>query len=164
MARLIPLIPLDKNKHVLVDDEDFVRLNIHRWRYMSTGYAAKEDKVLDKISTVLLHHEIVWCPEGYEVDHINGNKLDNQKSNLRVCTRAQNQRNVGPTKRNKSGYKGVSWDKRNNLWVSRIKCGSTYKNLGRFKTAEEAAEAYKKQASLLHKAFAFHNRNKIEEV
>lgn len=141
MARLVPLT---RDKFAVVDQDDWYRVKHHKWRYMTNGYAAKED---DKQS-VLLHHEIVWCPEGFEVDHINGDKLDNRKQNLRVCTRAQNQANVGVTSRNKSGFKGVSFDR--GKWVARTKGV----HLGRFTDPVEAARAYDKKAIELFGEFA----------
>lgn len=85
---------------------------------------------------------ILGAKKGEYVDHINGDKLDNRRSNLRLCTNQDNARNrTGPCKNNLSGYRGVSWSRG---WFARINVGPKKIYLGRFKTKEEAAEAYDK--------------------
>ena len=87
-----------------------------------------------------------------QLDHINGNRADNNVSNLRWCSRSQNQHNKSKNKTNKSGFKGVRCDK--GRWRSTIWCNNKQYRLGSFDTAEEAFEAYKKKASELHGEFA----------
>ena len=91
------------------------------------------------------------------VDHINGNPLDNRKSNLRICTNAENQRNRGVNKNNTSGYKGVCWAKQNKKWKARIKHNGKLIHLGYYKDKEEAARAYDKKAKELHGEYAYLN-------
>ena len=92
-------------------------------------------------------HHVVWAitygrwPVG-ELDHINGNKLDNRPENLREATRAQNMANCGPTKRNTSGYRGVSWHPSWKKWVALIRDGKRLVSLGGFETPELAYAAY----------------------
>ncbi len=151
MARLIPLT---RGRVAQVDEDDYARIRQHKWRYMTNGYAAKEDATVDKKESILMHHEILWCPEGFEVDHINGDKLDNTKANLRVCTRGENQRNVPKLKNNKSGYKGVTFDRWTGRWVAKIGHKGKHINLGRYKTPELAAKAYDRAAIEYHGEFA----------
>jgi len=92
-------------------------------------------------------------PQG-EVDHINCNKFDNRWDNLRVASRTQNANNIGLRKNNKSGYKGVSYDKATGRYIALIRSGGKKINLGRFDTAEEAHAAYCKAAKELHGDFA----------
>ena len=87
------------------------------------------------------------------VDHINGNPLDNRKSNLRICTNAENQRNKGVYKNNKSGYKGVHWFKRDKKWQAQIKHNNKSIHIGLYEDKEEAARAYDKKAKELHGNF-----------
>lgn len=75
-------------------------------------------------------------------DHINGNPLDNRRSNIRLATRSQNNMNKRKGSRNVSGFKGVSLHKETQKWVAKIGKNGTYKHLGLFNTPEEAFEAY----------------------
>src|SRR5581483_3829710 len=81
-------------------------------------------------------------PVGYEIDHINRDKLDNTRENLRVVTRMLNQHNTGIRHNNKSGYKGVIWRKRSNKWVASIRRAGIVYALGDYDTPEEASQAY----------------------
>tara|TARA_R110000824_G_scaffold396554_1_gene598108 strand:- start:1212 stop:1535 length:324 start_codon:yes stop_codon:yes gene_type:complete len=99
---------------------------------------------------------IMDAPKGMQVDHINRNPLDNRKSNLRICTNAENSYNTGPQKNNTSGYKGVSWRKDAKKWTAYI--GHAPKShLGYFDTPEEAAKARDAKAKELHGEYAHLN-------
>lgn len=95
-----------------------------------------------------------WPQANKQIDHIDGNKLNDRQDNLREATRAQNARNVGRTRANKSGYKGVDWFAPQQKWRARIKADTMSKFLGYFDSPEEAHEAYKKAAAVLHGEFA----------
>jgi len=102
----------------------------------------------------MLHQLIMDTPKGMETDHINGNTLDNRKSNLRVCTHAENARNRGAQCNNTSGFKGVRYRKKHkNMineyskpWKPEIKNNQRLIYLGVYKTPEEAAEVYDRKA------------------
>jgi len=106
-----------------------------------------------------LHCRLVWVyvhgsdPGALEIDHINGNRADDRIKNLRLANRIEQQWNVGKTKRNTSGYKGVSFYKRLNKWRADITVDKKRKTLGYFNTAEEASTAYQKAAAILHGDF-----------
>ena len=86
----------------------------------------------------------------YEVDHIDSDMLNDRWSNLRLATRGQNEANKPLTKRNRSGFKGVSWDKERNKWKAQIKS----RLIGRFDTPEEAHAAYVVELKKMHGDFA----------
>lgn len=88
-----------------------------------------------------------------EIDHINRVKNDNRFANLRLATRAQNAKNVGITRRNTSGFKGVSWHNRGRYWAASIKVDGEFRHLGCFASAEEAYAAYSAAAKELHGEF-----------
>lgn len=121
---------------VLIDLDDVERVKQHKWFFTGHGYIVNSD--YQKI-----HRFITNCPKGMEVDHINHNKLDNRKENLRICQHQENNCNKGLIKTNTSGVTGVTWDKTRQKWIAHIKG----KNLGRFDTKEEAIRV-RKQAEI----------------
>lgn len=104
-------------------------------------------------------HRLAWLythgvwPD-FEIDHINGDKLDNRIANLRPATRSGNMTNMGPRKNSKTGVKGVSWDKQHLKYRAQIMAEGKKINLGRFSTIEDAAAAYASAASKYHGEFA----------
>ena len=145
-------ISLTQGQYAIVDDADYNYLNsLGSWHF--DRYAKK---VTRKDGVIYMHRLLLSAKKGSYIDHINGNKLDNRRSNLRICTQQQNVHNsIG--RKGTSKYKGVSWDKRRNKWKAII--GHNYKRieLGRFNTEEQAAKAYNKKAKELHREYAFLN-------
>jgi hypothetical protein len=94
-----------------------------------------------------------------EVDHINGNPLDNRKENLRICTHKQNGKNYSIPNNNTSGYKGVRWHKRDKIWEAFITVECKQRYLGRFKDIKDAVKCYNQNAIILYGEFA-----KLNEV
>jgi hypothetical protein len=90
------------------------------------------------------------------VDHADCNPMNNDISNLRAATKAENQRNAGMFAHNTSGIKGVIWDKRSNKWIGRIKVNGKCKHLGTFKSKEDAREFVQLTRKELHGEFANH--------
>lgn len=152
-------IQLSRGKVAIVDDEVYESLARHKWHCDSIGYAARKVWKGFKCETVRMHRALVDAPDGMVVDHINGNKLDNRRSNLRVCTRAQNLMNRGKQRNNTSGFKGVSYHKQCSKWMAFIKLNKRFINLGLFDTPEAAALAYNEAAKKYHGEFA-----KLNEV
>jgi hypothetical protein len=91
---------------------------------------------------ITLHHFIVDCPPGMCVDHINGNTLDNRRSNLRICAQEENNRNRCKNSNSTSGYKGVFWDNHYKKWASYIQVNNKRIYLGRFNDPKKAYVAY----------------------
>lgn len=107
-----------------------------------------------------LLHRLVWLYHNGEfptkdLDHINFNTKDNRIENLREATKSENQWNIGITKQNTSGFKGVSYDKRRGTWNSAVTIKSKKKYLGAYKTPEEAGEVYIKHIKEHHSEFIF---------
>jgi len=147
----VSLIPLTQNAHATVDTEDLGLLDEYRWRLakrLQLRYARRD--VGGK--TVYMHRVIMNAPAGMQIDHINGNGLDNRKANLRLCNHTQNQRNARKRKRASSRFKGVNWHC--NGWVARICVNRKRINLGRYKVESEAAQAYDAKAVELFGEFA----------
>ena len=147
---------LGKGKVAVVDDEDFDRAIKLKW-YWLRGYAqssANRIKGSKVRQSYFLHRFIMNAPRGFEVDHINHNKLDCRKNNLRVVTHAQNQINMNRHKDNTSGFKGVTWHEIANRWQARISIGGRCTHLGLFDTRELAAKAYDSAAKENYGQFA----------
>ena len=96
----------------------------------------------DKSRTIGLHQCIMSPPIGLEVDHINGNGLDNRRSNLRIVTHQINQNNLPKKKNASSRFRGVSWDSTRDSWAVQITFQNQTRTIGRFKSETEAAWAY----------------------
>lgn len=137
-------IPLTKGKVALVDDEDYDWLSQWNWHYMSNGYAARSVRHGKNKTFILMHRQIAETPDGLQTDHINGEKLDNRRGNLRVCTASENRWNMKLGSRNKTGYKGVY--KRLRRYVVMIAGDNGNRYIGTFATPEEAALAYDEAA------------------
>lgn len=144
-------IELTQNKYVLVDDEDFEELNLHKWcviNIKNTFYACRSlwIKTEKRRKMVYMHRFIMNCPDDKLIDHKDGNGLNNQKENLRICTRSQNGGNSKIRKDNTSGIKGVRFKKHSNKWVANIKINNKIKFLGSFTDINDAKKAYDKAA------------------
>lgn len=134
-------IKLTKGKYALVDDEDFEYLNQFKWCF--NGYAIRRVKIAKHVYKVIFIHRIVNnIPDGFEGDHINHDKLDNRRSNLRTVTHKQNTRNPG-LRKNSSGTLGVSWIKDRQKWLATIATNRKTKYLGIYKHKEHAILARK---------------------
>ena len=148
-----------KNEEILVDIEDYEYLNQFSWNcyggYARTFRRRKEDGYKLRSNTI---HRLILNNPKLDVDHINGNKLDNRRSNLRLATPLENNRNQKKiVKRCSSKYKGVVYHSRDLKWQAQIRIEGKRLFLGYFKCEEEAALAYNKAAIEHHKEFAVLN-------
>jgi hypothetical protein len=140
-------IQISKGLYTVVDDEDFERLNHFKWYAkpnFKTVYAERNIRFLNgeqRQKKMLMHHDILTLPNGMQTDHIDGNGLNNQKSNLRLVTNRENSQNKHTKK--SSRFPGVCWYKDSKKWVSRININGVKKYLGLFVSEEEAAIAYR---------------------
>lgn len=141
-------IPLTKGKNAIVDDDMYQTVNCHKWQYQQSsqgrnvGYACRPTPRIKgaKRTRIYLHREILGVVNGQQVDHINGDRLDCRKANLRLCTAAQNQMNrrfFDGSKRSK--HRGVVWYKLSNKWGARITLKGKECYLGQYEAEEDAA-------------------------
>jgi hypothetical protein len=131
------MIPLTKGKYAKVDNEDYEYLSKRKWHY-SSGYASSGGQ--------LMHRVIMNAPSDMQVDHKDQDKLNNQRSNLRLCTSRENRLNTGKRSDNISGFKGVTWRRDRRKWQAGIKVKGKNIHLKMFLTIEEAARAYDEAA------------------
>lgn len=161
-------IKLTQGKFALVDNEDFDFLNSFKWYYLKNafnknGYAVRNSPRKNRYRQPLRMHRIILnIQKGVMCDHIDGNGLNNQKSNLRICNNTENSRNrTAKGKNNTSGYKGVGY-LRGKSGQTYIRAEISYNkktcHLGLFKTTKEAAIAYNRKAIELFGEFARLNK------
>ena len=137
----------------IVSHEDYDLVITHRWRSNNKGYVVKSSG----FPRTSLHRLILDAPKGTQVDHINRNKLDNRRSNLRLCNQNQNEANKPSRRGSRSSYKGVHWHIVSKRWVAKIRKNSQSIHLGCFLEENDAALAYNKAAKEIHGEFAYLN-------
>ena len=145
-------IPLTQGKVAVVDDEDFELIAAFKWfahkqTKAKTYYAERNIHVATgRRKPLAMHVYLLDPPPGYQVDHVDGDGLNNRRINLRICRRSQNQGNARIRKDCSSGVKGVTFHKREKKWRARIQVNHKRMDLGRHRTKDDAAEAYAKAA------------------
>lgn len=145
-------IQLTQGKTAIIDEDDFERVSEFKWHYQKkSGYAAARPTYKGK--SFYLHRFIMRAKKGEQVDHRNGNKLDNCKENLRFSTQSQNLANRSTVSK-RWKYKGVRRLSTRGLWHARICYQKKDIHLGTFATEEEAARAYDKKALEVFGEFA----------
>lgn len=160
-------IKLNSKKHpgliAIVDDidGDLADLKWNPFVRENTNYAKRHARFRE--NPVSLHRVVLErvlqrsLAEGEQVDHVNNNGLDNRRENLRLATSAQNGLNKRISRRNTSGYKGVSWEKRPQKWQAYITHNRKMMSLGKFDDILDAARAYNAAAMKLYGEFAWLN-------
>jgi hypothetical protein len=135
-------IELTQNKKAIVDDDDYEWLNQWKWRCSAGRYASRANYNNGvRVGEIWMHRLINNTPDGYDTDHINRNKLDNRRNNLRSVTRSQNNFNSLPPKNNQSGFKGVILHKQTGKWFSYINIERKQISLGLFQSKTDAIKA-----------------------
>jgi len=143
---------LTKGLVAIIDDDDFLRIGSLKWCASCAdpkkAYAVKRNPNQHISSLLMMHREIFGYPlNGYEVDHINGNRLDNRKCNLRFVSRMENNGNARKASHGKSSkYKGVSYDKKRQKYEAYITKKDRKIHLGMFICEKDAAKAYNAEA------------------
>ena len=155
----VAYVPLSRGYETIIDAEDVRLICSDNWCVTGPGlqtgdggciYAMRIDTTSGKRVSLRLHRVIMNAPDNLQVDHINGNGLDNRKSNLRLVTHTQNMLNQRKAKDNTSGYKGVHWNKTRGRWQATIQANGKAKYLGLFDDPAEAHEAYVAASQKFH--------------
>jgi hypothetical protein len=142
------------NHEVIIDYDDFEKIKNYRWHlhahhsgefYCSTFINRKIHK---------MQHLLIKKQNSQQIDHINGNKLDNRKCNLRICTNKENAKNKKLNINNKTGYKGTHFDKDSGKYLAQIVCNYKRIYIGRYEKLIDAALAYNAAAIKYHGEFA----------
>ena len=140
-------IQLSRNKVAMVDDQDYDKLSKLKWfaRYDGHNFYAvrMNSRTEGKRKLIPMHRVILGLKpgDGLEVDHRNGNGLDNTRVNLRIVTHSENLHNHSGYSTNTSGYTGVSWYKRTEKWQAKITRNNKDIHLGYFKSMGDAVDA-----------------------
>jgi hypothetical protein len=149
----IAYVPLTRGYEAAIDAqfaEDVGQWNWCAYEKSNTVYAVRNKA--KNAGLVRMHRYIMSAPDGFEVDHIDGNGLNNTTSNLRICNRFENMRNRGP--HNGKSTKGISWHKKSGKWQARICAGNGQTYLGLYETREMAQNAYNEACEEMHGSFA----------
>ncbi len=148
------VVKSNTGEEILIDDEDYEKIIKYKWYCYNSKYPMTS-------KGISIHRLIIDCTDDKVVDHINGNSLDNRKSNLRVCFHKENIRNQKKHNRKikcSSNYKGVCWDSKNNKWEAYITFNYKKIKLGRHLKEKDAAEAYNDAAIKYFGEFARLNK------
>lgn len=140
----------------VVDNNDYLAYGHLNWQFLTVGIHKKSTYAVRRSNkkTFYLHRLIMKAQKGQVIDHIDGNGLNNQKSNLRFCTQSQNEWNrVGWTNNKSSKYKGVRWHKKDKKWYAQIGHKGKWIHIGSYDNEKEASKAYIKKAKQLQKEF-----------
>jgi hypothetical protein len=152
-------IPLTQGQVALVSDEDYERVAQYKWSArwhprVHNFYAIRNDYTGGKHTTPLMHRFIMAAQPGEQIDHRNGNVLDNRRENLRRCTAGDNSHNQHRHTPHSSIYKGVSIHKQTGKWQASVGLDGRIYYLGLYETQEQAARVYDAKARELHGEFA----------
>lgn len=151
-------IILTKGNVAIVDDEDYDEISKYKWRTQGDSYAARDEWEFGVRKQIYMHREVMEAKDKEVVDHINHNTLDNRRENLRVCAQVLNMANARIRSDNTSGYKGVTWYKRDKKWKAQLQYKGKNINLGTFESRHDAAKMYNFWAYDLFGEYALLNK------
>lgn len=145
-------IRLTQGRIAKVSDEDYDVLSFYKWYYHQTGYAMTGQA--SNPNKLRMHHAVLPKLPHHQVDHINGDRLDNRRENLRYVFSKYNTWNKGMTSTNTSGYRGVNMDKSSGKWKVRVKANGKEYYGGLFLDIHEAARKWNELALKVHGEYA----------
>jgi hypothetical protein len=148
-------VPLTRGYYAIVDDEDYFRVSVISWfaKVSSNGKTARAVGNI-KGKKVPMSRFLLNATAGSVVDHIDGNPLNNQKKNLRICSQSQNLMNQRVRDDNSSGVKGVSYHKQSMTWHAYIQVNGKRKNIGFFYSKDEAISARREAETKVYGEYA----------
>lgn len=154
------IVSTSKGQKTIIDDCD-ADLAEYRWFCSHQGYTVRSYHVSKHNKPIIFLHSVIMerklghsVPDGYYVDHVNRNKLDNRRDNLRLASKGQNAINSKVPSNNTSGAKGVTWDKSKQRWQAQIVYQQKFVFIGRYKKVEDAIEARREKEVELFGEFA----------
>ena len=158
----VAYVPLTQGYEAIIDAVDIEKVTGRNWYairdHRSARVSAATSVVADGKKQTIYMHRVVLPADDLMVDHANGEALDNRRANLRVATPSQNTANCHAHIKNKSGMKGIWYDAKRGVFVANIGVGGKKKHIGRYQTADEAANAYDLAAIKFFGEFAKVNR------
>lgn len=151
-------VSLTQGFEAIIDAADVPLIEGFNWSVLRSPrrkavYAARVVRDGNRQRMILMHRVIAAASDDAQVDHRDGDGLNNRRGNLRLCTHAENQRNRGARADNKSGFKGVCFSKRTNRWRAEICAAGQRRFLGYFAELDDARRAYAAAAAALHGEF-----------
>lgn len=144
-----------KGEEFYFDLEDYDKIKDYCWYKTHFGYIAT--RVKRSKTHIFMHRLLLNYTSELDIDHINGNTIDNRKSNLRICNHCDNMKNQTKRKTNTSGIVGVYWDRKRNKWVATLKFNGKSVLHKRFDKKEEAIQARKEAEAKYFGEFARKN-------
>lgn len=145
------------DSEVFIDECDVELFKKYIWHIhggKNTDYLRGYIPLKRKDGLKYFHRLVLDTPRDREVDHINGNGLDNRRNNLRICTRSQNNANRKVVQSKTSSFKGVHFEACTKKWRAEITCNNVHYRLGRFLNQDDALKAYKNKALELFGEYA----------
>lgn len=151
-------IPMKTGKFALVDDQDYEFVSGYNWYEQKCGHSKDNSYAYARVpmtgARVAMHRMILEAQKGQQIDHINGDGLDNRRANLRFATQSQN---LASARNHKNKYRGVHWNKNLGKWQANIQVNKKLHYLGVFTDDKEAARAYNEAAKEHFGEFAWQN-------
>lgn len=144
------LIPLTRGLECMIDDEDHALLSLINW-YVGRNKTSQKSYARNDVFG-RMHRFLMMANSGQEVDHIDGNSLNNQKHNLRICSLKENRRNRSKNLNSKNRYKGAYF--MNGKWISKIRVDDKMLCMGPYLNEEDAAKSYDDAAKKYYGEFA----------
>lgn len=149
-------IQLTQGQVTIVDDDDFESVSKYKWyaqRRRNTFYAVRHIKSGDKYINLQLHRFLMNPKTGMCVDHRDCNGLNNQRMNLRVCTHAENTRNLRHKRKNAAKYRGIYMSS-SGKYIAKVRFNYKQYNSRSFPTSDEAITAHREMIRSLHGEFS----------
>jgi hypothetical protein len=158
----------EPNVYAKISPCDAEQVLLYKWSLKFGGdgkqYVRAVDRSAKPYKQIMLHRLVMAPPSDADIDHINGDPLDNRRENLRIATTQQNLRNMRPHRDGSSVYKGVSWHKASKKWRAVLTVDGKQQCIGYFRDPAVAAAAYDERAKVAFGEFAYLNLTKVQSA